>query len=620
MPHDRAFESPITPHHAEHATKFLTFGTTTAGTTCAWGSRASSSPRRDGPHARAARPVALPRRQEPRTRDGREAPRLRARRLLQHHAAALARGLAHDGDAAVPGGGRPARRRRARAAARRRGCAARARVELARAAAQPLPANNTQLKGRELWKTRGDRRREPAVAGGKFLAFPAPHDLDGPARPTGSTTRPTARPRAPRAPRGTARSRRGARPSSTTRRSRRATTCTSRATRTTASSRTSTASPSSPTRSWPRSTAASCATTRATATRSSAPAPNSSPRSACARARAGLTTPTARTTRSTCAAATSNSASARVCPRARARADPRLPRARRRTASSHARTRISNLEPPALGDRQAKIGAADIVKNVNRDGEPPLIPRGALVCVRGASVALLRSRARALLSSRALFGGASLGRLPRCSLARSRLLPLSKIRRDRRPGRRVPRLSVAAQAVRHVPRAAPQELRLPRRPVVGRVRARRGLGARLPRRHPQGRRARRRQPQLLRHDRVDRVLARERRFAGTYWSTFTGYIHRLRGYHRPGRGPPSRARARLLSASLSRSRAPRRVTRARARARATPHPRQTRRAPEAQAQRPGVGARVARGLERRRGGRDHLEAQGGAVGRFYTRS
>ena len=44
-------------------------------------------------------------------------------------------------------------------------------------------------------------------------------------------------------------------------------------------------------------------------------------------------------------------------------------------------------------------------------------------------------------------------------------------------------------------------------------------------------------------------------FAGTYWSTFTGYIHRLRGYHGLGE-VRRRARARaLLSASLSRSRA-----------------------------------------------------------------
>ena len=112
-------------------------------------------------------------------------------------------------------------------------------------------------------------------------------------------------------------------------------------------------------------------------------------------------------------------------------------------------------------------------------------------------------------------------------------------------------------------------------------------------------------------------------FAGTYWSTFTGYIHRLRGYHGLGE-VRRRARARALSSpplSPALARAAPRDARARARAgELLPHPRQTRRAPEAQAQRPGVGARVARGLERRRGGRDHLEAQGGAVGRFYTRS
>ena len=49
------------------------------------------------------------------------------------------------------------------------------------------------------------------------------------------------------------------------------------------------------------------------------------------------------------------------------------------------------------------------------------------------------------------------------------------------------------------------------------------------------------------------VCARAKKFAGTYFSTFTGYIHRMRGYHGLGEETYYHAKGRVEDARMKKS-------------------------------------------------------------------
>ena len=49
------------------------------------------------------------------------------------------------------------------------------------------------------------------------------------------------------------------------------------------------------------------------------------------------------------------------------------------------------------------------------------------------------------------------------------------------------------------------------------------------------------------------VCSRAKKFAGTYYSTFTGYIHRLRGYHGLGEETFYHSNGYLMAARMNRS-------------------------------------------------------------------
>ena len=135
-------------------------------------------------------------------RDGREAPRPSGSPTSStSRCCAPARGAgtrwrrAHSSwrrSAGAGGGGRARARRRRR----RRGCdgAAPGRSSWLGPPRKPLPASSTQLKGRELWKyLEADAGEEAARRGRQVPRLRRRRDLDGHGRPTGSTTRPTAR-------------------------------------------------------------------------------------------------------------------------------------------------------------------------------------------------------------------------------------------------------------------------------------------------------------------------------------------------------------------------------------------------------------------------------------------